>query len=1164
MIKNKSNNRYLNLVQRTKAALRVDRKNSLSTLEKVKTGTPPQNLFKYFHDCINKKDLMRLNKDFFPKSLDQLHNFDDILKMGDFYNEIIWAFSICLTFKEEINEYIKISSRLESCTLSDDFEGVNKILNEVEENFGHSIWLTENRLSCIEHWKGTESKKNMVSEIMEGHSGNFVTEILIHFIAKRVEGSSIPGHLQTELSRLFKANEFQIIHEYVKAKVFDINNLNIDQVRMILFFDYKSSLIDLYESLVSILRWAASSEDISSKIKEALKNPLDMLFKTNKDARLIPIMIAFDCEFINNDSQAREYLIESYSKGDYELVAQSGSQYFKDKENITDISALLILLKSEGKSKTVIKLEGLMEDIANNLRKVIKLDSDSYAAALELYALNDRFKNQSWSIVLRLIVLTELTVQTYDESNNRLREIYSRVVRTSPFSLILLSNKSNIKEHLNCFFREKYDITKMVFELTFYGESCSDDLVKKISRERYYKYLGQHYLVTHKYDKSIFYFNKALDFASPADALKCHTAIVISYMKSGDLLNSLKHLVNTYINYTSTPTALPFDEIIQHLDDPDFWPDTICLPIVLALYTNYNKNDKISHLRYAFESFNTNNHINTPTDLIEINKFSIDLIRLYLKLVWRPEIMGQTILYDGTREIEEARIQVCRLLVDIDPENASEYQFEIKDLVKKSEIAKATTLVDQSRVYVDVTAIKKNLKSRLSDVYAKYKNSIPTESNSDTDFIEVLGDMFGNIDTPKSSINLIVSNLNGIMKEDTQFSAMLSEITNEFLMGEHGLNTYLSTRVRHGKFSNALRKPISDENLVTEKIEGSDDYSLNTYWKQELVDLDEQEKESVLSLLEEFGRKIDNKISYVRDELIQVSIKDDGINSSGHPHGLFEYRTNSFERLYTQTKLKRHNNIDDFIDSCIDILWEKTDKNLIIVKETILNTIKSSILQAFDRLNESLGLLGFGERMGELHNHIARAKTSIQHQITNISTWFKRSEVYDRQDYALDFPLLIAKTMVSSSISGADNWSGLKIISNTSDNAMPGRTLDGMVDVYCASFENAIEHSGLQINDLTMEVNVSLIDNKFMVSLTNNIQKGKFNEESIKRLHDIESEIKKKDTRVKAQKERGSGFHKIWSTINSPQYNEPILKFEFVDDNQFRVNIQFGVEIAHE
>lgn len=1157
--KNIKSKQYESLIKRTKKKLNISN-TTLETLDTIKTETPPSLLFDYFHDCITKKDSIKISKNLFPKNLENLFDFKNILKMGTLPNEIIWSISLCLLFNNELREFVNLSKNLENYLFDDDRGKYKETLDSIEYKFGQSIWLIENKLSLYQHWDGTESKQQFILNIRSNKGLSFLTECLVHFIGKRVEGTSIPGHLQAELSRLLKHADIKIVHEYIKAKVFDINNLSIEQIQAILFIEYKSSIIDLYESLIAIFRWTVTNEEILIKLKPLLSRPLNFLYKATKDERLIPILLSYEIEIIREENKYREALIELYTKGEYEKVVCIGEDFFKYSNNKHDINALILALKAESLTNSEIMFKGLLEEIAISFRKVLKLDSNSYAAALDLYSLDDRFKNHTWSSLLRLYVASELSVENFDDPTSFLRELYSRTTIISPFSLILITDKEKILEHLNNKFIDRYTFTKKIFEITINGQELTKEAISEIKLDRYLKYMGNFHLRKEEYEKSLSFFNEALRYTGHSESLKCRVAIVICHMKLGNFISALENLTETYLKYYATPTAMPFEEIINLLDDPDAWPDTICLPIIFALYTNYNKSDKLSHLRYAFESFNLSNNITTPYDLYLRKDLSLEHIKLYLKIVWRPEIMGQTILYNGTREIEEARIQVCKVLVEIDPSNSSEYQLEIRDLVKKSELAKATKLVDQSRVYVDVTAIKKRLKSRLVDVYSKYKNTLTIEGNSESEFIEVLGDALGQMDTHNSSLTLLMSHFNALAKEDTQFSAMFSEITNEFLMGEHGLNTYLSTRVRHGKFSNAIRKPISDEYLVTEKTEGSEEYSTNTYWVERLSELNANEKDEVLNLLVSFGKSIDNIISYVRDELIQVSIKEDGLNFRGNEHGLFEYRTTSFERLYSQSKLKRHHNIDDFIDSCIDLLWEKTDRNLLIVKKVILGDIKHEILNAFDELTESLGTLGYHKKMGELHNHIARARTSIQHQISNVSTWFKRSEVYDRPDYALDFPLLIAKNMVSSSISGADNWSGLNITNMNFDKTMPGRTLDGMVDVYCASLENAIEHAGLPINDLKLEASISYIEDTFEIMLINNVEESKCNLENLEKIKTIESEIKKMDTRIKVQKEKGSGFHKIWSTINSPQYNSPELTFGFESNDKFKVLIKFIVE----
>jgi hypothetical protein len=54
--------------------------------------------------------------------------------------------------------------------------------------------------------------------------------------------------------------------------------------------------------------------------------------------------------------------------------------------------------------------------------------------------------------------------------------------------------------------------------------------------------------------------------------------------------------------------------------------------------------------------------------------------------------------------------------------------------------------------------------------------------------------------------------------------------------------------------------------------------------------------------------------------------------------------------------------------------------------------------------------------------------------------------------------------------------------------------------------------------------------------------------------------LTKNDSRSKAQREGGSGFHKIWRAITSPIYKDPYFWFGFEDDSQFQAVIRYNIE----
>ncbi|WP_174865880.1 hypothetical protein [Pectobacterium polaris] len=1152
----------LNAKHILKNNLKGERSSALEALYRLKSFKNTE-FFEVFRELVDKKTIERVSSTKLPTELNKLLCSDGMLQRFSVAKEILWSISNVLLYKEEIKEFIFYKNKIELAILNDDISSFEENIELMKKTLGWSYWLVENNIAAKQHWLGNDSKREYVREIRDKCINNPTFDLLVFYVSKRVEATALPGYLRGELYKLFKEPGSKHILEYFNAKLFENDNFSIDQVTLLLAMDFNSSIVDLYESLITVLRWVINSKSAMEQLSSLLTKPLKVLANATKDERLNPILIAFGIDITIKIDPKRESIIENYTAGNYRECNELTREYFNNPTNTNDIPILLLGLKSEGKENDS-NYEGLLKTISTEVRGVFKLNDNSYSAALTLNQLHEKFRSHNWSQTLRLSVMNELTVQDFSSALDYLRSLYVLEPRVTPFSLILSDDKKYIERGLNQYSGEYYKLSRQLINLTLNGIHPHENTENNITLSRKLKYLGRFYLMDAQYSKAIETFNLALEYTDHSESLKCHAALIIAKLRLGDCDNALISLVNAYLKWGAIPTALPFEEVINNLDDPDLWPSSICLPITLALYTHYFRNDKVAHLRYAFEKFNLDNSINIPSDLTRNNLVDVNYAKLYLQLVWRPEIMGQTLLYNGSKEIEEARIQVCKLLVEIDPENAAEYQTEIRERVKNLELAKVTNLVEQSRVYVDVSAIKKTLKAKLSDIYSKYKNTIILNEDGLRPIDEVIEDVFEDIESPTQSLTSKLSQYHILGDEDMQFAAIFSEVVNEFLLGEHGLNAYLSTRVRHGKFSNAIRKPIADEHLITEVSEGTGEYSKNIYWENELSHLNDEERNNVLLLLEHFGKKIDEIIAYVRDELIQVTVHDDIVGTISSPFALFVYRSSSLERVYAKAKLVSLDNIDDFIDFCIDTLWQKTDDILINVKAKILGDIKGGILQSFDKLSESLGKIGYSDRLGELPNHIARAKTNIQHHILNVSSWFTRNEVYDRPDHTQDFPVLVAKKMVSNLISGADTWDGIKISTHDSHSNLPGRTLDGMVDIYCAIFENAIEHSGISIGDLEIHVSVSYQGNHFKVGIINNIDTSIHINENMEKIKAIKQELIKKDTRAKAQKEKGSGFHKMWSTINSPLYENPNLSFEYTDDNNFLVEIEYTLEAMDE
>lgn len=1133
-------------------------------IAQLKRNTASDQLFELLSEFrLTSEQVANIQGEPFPASLSSV--FSTALKFGPstLANEIIWAVISILPNGKRIKGFIQQKELFEVAILSGNEGCAAEILSRIESNFGWSVWYMQNTLANAQYRDGVEVKRQLSAIYEKEIHENTLLSMLLYFMAKRIEGTAVPGYLQSELASHFEG----VAYRFLKAKLFDVADPEIDALALTLSIDSHFSAIDYYESLVSALQAIAVNEELAATVATVLSRPAQALYRSTSDRRLVPILLAFgvtDTSLYNVISSKCDF-IEAYSQGKYEEALQLADLHLG--AHVYDMGALVMRIRAELKVDSVTpRSAGLIGEITQHLRNVISLSPDTYSSALSLYALHDRFYGHSWATFLRGVVTLELASDKFEYPSIALRRLIVLESQPTPFTALIQPFSDSYYQLIRYFTNRRiYTSTIEVFRLATNGASANPS---SISEERRRRYLGSYELAKSNYEAAIDNFEWLVANSTGADSLRASAAAAIAYSRSGHYSKSVELLVTGYLKWPHAPTALPLFEIVSKLELPENWPENIYLPLAFELYTSYFSNDKLTHLRYAFERFQTDFNILSPTDLKNrASEFGLNNVIFYLNNVWRPEVMRQTVLYEGTREIEEERIKVCQVLAEIDSSNSLRYLAEIRERVKTLEIAKATNLVEQSKVYVDIAAIKKALRSKLGDAYARYKSASPAMA-ADNSLMETISDILS-----KSSNELPISQFFSMLhilnpqtasELDLQFAAMFAEVTNEFLRGDHGLNAYLSTRVRHGKLSNALRKPAADEFLVTERKEGSSSYVPNYHWAQTLSGLEKSEHEELSLVLEGFATTLDSIIAHVKDDLIQVKVTHELVSKDSNRQALFYYQTSNLERMYMQASDAKVKSLDEFIDLCIEALWDKTDANLLHVQQVLRTNIRQQLMSAFDELLRALSSLSFSDRLGELYNHIYRARTSTQTQLSNVTSWFKRSEVYDRQDYSIEFPVLIATNMIRNSISGAGDWEGVQLNIPGAGGIMPGRSLDAMVDMFCVLFENAIGHSGESLQNLKVVGDLEFIDGYFRVTLTNSVFARTYGERDESRLQRIRAELAKDDTRNKAQKEGRSGFHKLWAIINAPQYRDPSLEFGFTEKGTFEVKVNFKMEVADE
>lgn len=1137
--------------------------NIQAAIYNLKAKTDPEQLFSIFPRIPNlAEQLDTVYGQPFPRKLSELFSTPVLGVPTTKVSELMWAICRCVQFGEQLNSFAILQVKYEESILRDDKDECLRILEKIEQSFGVSTWLIQARLCTAQHWEGFEGARKIEEKYLAELGSNQFLQLIFWFIKKRIDATAVKDNLEEELKAV-TAEYDEVLQKYLHCKVLDQVEMPPDSVAPMLFHESHSGIIDTYEAVVCILQALVTQNIMPKEIKGKFVKSISVLFDKINDLRLIGVLRAFGIvkpEFSLVDP-IRAKAIDAYISENYEEFLPLASDVLSRQPS--DMYVFVLKVKSQIASAIEFSEgTGVASYLESNLRDFFALSDKTYIAAHAILTLARRFYNHSWANYSKSLVMHELQAEGEGFRGYWLRDVILRDQGLSPFSLLVATAgiKANLLKDES--FTSFFPRTMRLFNVSDKGEDVGSEYVAEYKLK---KALARFQLSGKNADEALVTYQWLYENAPAIDKIKFGGGLAISYLKKKDFSSAAKATVISFFDNPNIPTAVPIKEVVDALPAADSWPNCVSIPLILGLHLEFFDASRLAELRYAFEKFQLENNVNVPDELVAVLDGWPENVKVaYLDRVWRPEIMRKTVIYDGTKVIEEARIKVCQKLVDLDPLNSKKYLEEIKDRVKQQAIAKGMTLVEQSKVYVDIDAIKKVLRTKLGDTYARYKTITPSLPTASEAILESLSHLMlesrntGDSATARMLAHFRVLSLDTTSETDAQFDALYSEVTNEFLKGGHGLNAYLSTRVRHGTLSSTLRKAVEDESLVTSKEEKGDNYLPNDYWLDSFEGGITHASETVIrEALNVFSREFDEILDFVKDRLLQVRVVNE-VAAGEDRHALFIYNSSRLERKAAQVEDRSVKDIDQFIERCVDSLWEKTDRNLESVQRVFNTTIRDRVSEAFDNLVNRIGDLQGLPVHSELVNAIGRARTNTRTRLDIVTSWFKRSEVYDRQDYAVDFPVHIAVNMIKNTMSAASSWVGVDCLVAEGSNLMPGRTLDGMVYVFYGLMENAINHSRFSVCDLDARVAISFVDGKFFAEFSNNVNMAVVGEEEFSKVEQIRQSIRLKESSRRAQGEGSSGLHKIWLTASGPAHKDPSLDFKWVD-GKFIVDIEFGL-----
>jgi len=476
--------------------------------------------------------------------------------------------------------------------------------------------------------------------------------------------------------------------------------------------------------------------------------------------------------------------------------------------------------------------------------------------------------------------------------------------------------------------------------------------------------------------------------------------------------------------------------------------------------------------------------------------------------------MDTSVAFEGANDVSNERLQVCKQLCDLDPENYEIYQQEIKEIIRRQVISSRIQEVDQSRIFIDVPGIKEWANKELRESYLRYisylKHGIASEVSNERR--EVLGT------GGRSAMSVPTNEVIALLKH------IVLELRDSYVSADYGLDRFLSTRIRHGLLENQLRRPIEAHFLITKKETQKGPYLPNQYWLDEF-DTTQANINELSKIFSNFSESYDNLIAKLNNEWIQIK-------SDKKANGLFDFTMGEEFITFMASSITETTSFNDMLNLVLGKLDTNLQLNLVYVREEFNSKAKKEARELLNKLQVNISKFSGDINLSNVSAAISQARTDLQATFDRVIEWFIPSRSGSSTPYTVEDVVSVAEAIIKDGTPGFETR--LKSDEVSEDFLMQG-SLPIFVDILANIFDNVVKRSGLDvpIADVIQWEDVSIADLHIInIKVTNDLGPGIDIIELEKELARKRTILDTGDYSQHLAKDQKSGLFKIRRSIN--------------------------------
>lgn len=1042
------------------------------------------------------------------KSIEDIQIKEPFQFTGDFKKEFRWLAYIVENYLSEINSFFQLKNEFEKILITGDLENAKSKILYIESLFGVSLWSIDCRILLTDLYDGSEANWNALSKYLNIIK-NSIYEFNISSSSKRAESNlsyeSFLKQFQNDIDNI-QASGF--VKDYFVFKNFSYANYEYEfkDLSSVLYVSNIFSVIDQYLILLdSIIYNISRNAEYDKLFLSFIKNAKCLV---PNDPRLTAIFnIVNHKDDSGNPSANSEYItcINSYYMGDFEKSLEtSRCLLLSDPLEYELYQVYCKSLINLGLDFIPLELSGLANSILVDTFKLFNFRKDEESCVKRLLKISLQLMN--FNIGKQIFALLSEIEGQLDWN------YYTGILSTS---FINPKNSKFVNFHQNV----ESNLLKFASQESFkfyngieFGTNEHTDFNSKSEIQTIFACAAQQFKIGN-FERTIEILGRIENVIPNYYLEKKNSLIYFSYLHLGRLKEALTLFSSIYFDnnliYRKIDYLSLFDEIKRLSDKSDF-TSLIELSILFSLVV------KEYDLFEVYDDFILNFGVDDLRDLdinLMIEKFGKLKTIHFLEKVATIDTLKYNTDYASISEVEEDRIHILEQLTVANPINKQLYEKERDEIYRASSVRKVLKEVDEGRLYIDVNSLKDLQINKFQDDFKRYKE-IELSSTNQT----LIG--FNPFNTKNWDKALVEKNETIDLYNSADYLAFKNiylESRDNFLFSkEYGLDSCLSTRIRHGALKNHIRSVFEKLDLVSSK--SKDTYINNPVWHRQLSHNPEINN-LVQERLKLFSKQIDDYTIYIRDSLIQIQTE----KQPEKKEGLFAYFTNDelLFRFYSE-----HKPFLISVDKAIEIILTNLVNYTLIHLQNDINTrFSNEISNYFQTLIEStitdLRKLELPNEC-QLIANLTKSSTDINQELDYLSEWFYLNTTNSSS-------ILSIHTLLDASFHLTNR---INPLFNLVPNVQLEEDFGGyssLIFVFNILLNNVIAHSNLHPRDIVLDVIAKKSDDdKYMqITFSNNVNSKVNYALNIEKLEKVKQNWNNHDNIERSNKEGESGFDKI-------------------------------------